>query len=94
MKSTSTIPFPAAACCGSTEAFEPEVHESTYGLLVRSEEKSRSIFEIIVYVLCILSAVTSIWQFARQSTTLPPSVSRTPVSHASASGCEVAVVRI
>jgi hypothetical protein len=42
-------------------------HEkSTYALLVRSEEKSRSVLETVIYVLCILSVVASIWQFAQQ----------------------------
>ena len=41
-------------------------NESTYALIVRSEEKSRSAIELIVYGLCILSAVVSIWQFAKE----------------------------
>jgi hypothetical protein len=39
--------------------------ESTYGLLVRSEEKGRGLFETIVYAVFILSVVWSIWQFAQ-----------------------------
>jgi hypothetical protein len=38
--------------------------KSTYALLVRSEEKERSLFETFVYGLLILSAVVGIWQFA------------------------------
>ena len=45
--------------------------ESTYALLVRSEEKSRSLLETLVYTLLILSAVFSIWQFANQQVVLP-----------------------
>ena len=45
--------------------------ESTYALLVRSEEKSRSRLELIVYALFILTAVFSIWQFAHQSVSFP-----------------------
>jgi hypothetical protein len=41
-------------------------HESTYTLLVRSEEKGRSIMETVVYALFSLSAIVSIWQFAQQ----------------------------
>jgi hypothetical protein len=48
-----------------------EVHESTYALLVRSEEKERSLFETIAYGLFILSAVAAIWQFAQQPINLP-----------------------
>ena len=40
--------------------------ESTYALIVRSEEKGRSALEMILYTLFILSAVFSIWQFAQQ----------------------------
>ncbi len=43
-----------------------EVQESTYALLVQSEEKERSLFETIVYSLFILSAVAAIGQFALQ----------------------------
>ncbi len=46
-------------------------HESTYTLLVRSEETGRSIMEIVVYVLFGLSAIVSIWQFAQQPNQLP-----------------------
>jgi hypothetical protein len=48
-----------------------EIHESTYALLVRSEEKERSLFETIAYGLFILSAVAAIWQFAQQAVNLP-----------------------
>jgi hypothetical protein len=45
--------------------------ESTYALIVRSEEKSRTILETVVYVAFILSAVFSIWQFAQHPVTVP-----------------------
>jgi hypothetical protein len=45
--------------------------ESTYALLVRSEEKKRNVLEILVYVLFILSAMFSISQFALQTFPLP-----------------------
>ena len=45
--------------------------ESTYALLVRSEEKKRNVQEILVYALIILSAVFSIWQFAHQTVAFP-----------------------
>lgn len=38
--------------------------KSTYALLVRSEEKERSLFETFVYGLLVVSAVIGIWQFA------------------------------
>jgi hypothetical protein len=39
--------------------------ESTYALLVRSEEKSRGILEIVLYAVFIASVVVGIWQFAQ-----------------------------
>ena len=45
--------------------------ESTYALLVRSEERKRNVLEILVYVLFILSAMLSIWQFALQTFQFP-----------------------
>ena len=38
--------------------------ESTYALIVRSEEKERSLFETFIYGLLVVSAVVGIWQFA------------------------------
>ncbi|PYJ72814.1 MAG: hypothetical protein DME75_03480 [Verrucomicrobia bacterium] len=46
-------------------------YESTYTLLVRSEEKGRSIMETVVYALFGLSAIISIWQFVEQPNRLP-----------------------
>ena len=39
--------------------------ESTYTLLVRSQEKGRTVLEILIFVLCIFSVVVVIWQFAQ-----------------------------
>jgi hypothetical protein len=41
-------------------------NDTTYALLVRSEEKGRSIMETAVYALLGLSAVLSILQLAQQ----------------------------
>lgn len=46
-----------------------EGFESTYALIVRSEEKERNLFEGAVYLVLILSAVVSIWQAAHQPIT-------------------------
>jgi len=46
-------------------------HQSSYALLVRSEEKGRSIMETVVYALFGLSAIISIWQFVEQPNRLP-----------------------
>ena len=45
--------------------------ESTYALIVRSEEKERGIFEGAVYFAVVLSALFSIWQAATQTVPLP-----------------------
>ena len=48
-----------------------EGFESTYALLVRSEEKERGMFEGAAYLVFILSAVFSIWQMVQQPIALP-----------------------
>ena len=45
--------------------------ESTYALLVRSEEKGRGVLEILVYAVFVLSVVLSIWQFAQTPLKIP-----------------------
>ncbi|MEY2488601.1 MAG: hypothetical protein QOC70_543 [Verrucomicrobiota bacterium] len=54
-----------------TNTLSAEGFESTYALLVRSEEKERSVFEGVAYLVFILSAVFSIWQVAQQPVALP-----------------------
>ena len=48
-----------------------EGFESTYALLVRSEDKERGIFEGAVYFAVVLSALFSLWQVAKQPIELP-----------------------
>jgi hypothetical protein len=45
-------------------------NQTTYTLLVRSEEKGRDLLETAVYAMCILSAIIAIWQFVGQSSRL------------------------
>lgn len=52
----------------------PENFESTYALLVRSEEKQRSRFETLIYSLLIASTVFAVSQFGRQAITMPASI--------------------
>ena len=53
-------------------ADEPEDrHESTYALLVRSEERSRNLLEMVIYPLLIIGAIIAIWQFVLQAVELP-----------------------
>jgi len=39
--------------------------ESSYALVVRSQEKGRGVLEAVLYVAFILSAVLLIWKFAQ-----------------------------
>ena len=45
--------------------------KSTYALLVKSEEKERSLFETVIYGLLVVSAVVGIWQFAHMRVATP-----------------------
>jgi hypothetical protein len=48
----------------NTNETDNKREESTYSLLVRSEEKKRALIEVVVYSLVILSAVAAILEFA------------------------------
>jgi len=45
--------------------------ESAYSLLIRSEEKSRNAFELIMYPCMILGPLIAIWQFAHHPVNIP-----------------------
>ena len=66
----------------------PDTFESTYALLVRSEEKQRSRFETLVYTLLIVSTTFAVAQFGRQAVMMPSSITRvsTTVSAAAQHG--------
>jgi hypothetical protein len=49
-------------------------NDTTYALLVQSEEKGRSIMETAVYALLGFSAILSILQFVQQPERLPATV--------------------
>jgi hypothetical protein len=60
---------------------EPEnQHESTYALLMRSEEKSRNLLEMAIYPLLIIGAIIAIWQFVLQPMELPSVDAKTGLS--------------
>lgn len=48
-----------------------EEFESTYALILRSDEKERNVSETVIYLLLILSAVFSIWEVAQQPFQVP-----------------------
>ena len=58
----------------NNEQAQNEREESTYALLIRSEEKSRNLIEIIIYPLLVIGVLLAIWQFAVQPVTLPGTV--------------------
>ena len=51
-------------------------HESTYALLVRSEEKNRNRIEVALYPLLGLVSLIAIWQFAQQAIGQEPGLRR------------------
>jgi hypothetical protein len=61
----------ALANCMNHETLMNNQSESTYALLVRSEEKGRGVLEAVLYVAFILSAVLLIWEFALSSVSIP-----------------------
>jgi len=56
---------------GTTDQLEDQHKESTYPLLIRSEEKSRNVIEMAICPILILGAVIAIWQFAQQPVNIP-----------------------
>jgi len=44
-------------------------HETTYQMLVESEEKERGVIEIVIYLLLIAATTVTIWQFGNQPMT-------------------------
>ena len=61
----------ALASCMNHETLMNNQFESTYAMLVRSEEKGRGVLEAVLYVAFILSAVLLIWEFALSSVSIP-----------------------
>ena len=57
-----------------TISTNPKAFESTYALLVRSEEKQR--VETLIYALLIASTTFAVVQFGRQAAIMPSSIAR------------------
>jgi hypothetical protein len=53
----------------NTSDTTPVHEESTYQLLIQSEEKKRGLIEAIVYLLLVIATMTTIWQFSREPVT-------------------------
>ena len=68
-----------------TQKIMNENFESTYALLVRSEEKGRSVLETVLYAIFILSVTAGIWQFAQTPVKVSaPGIERSDVCEISA----------
>jgi hypothetical protein len=66
---------------------EPEnQHESTYALLMRSEEKTRNLLEMAIYPLLIIGAIIAICQFVLQTVELPSTDTKALLRITSTSG--------
>lgn len=78
------------ACYNPNDSGLETVHESTYALLMRSEERERGAFEVLAYGLLVLCGVFSMWQFGHQSITLPVRVPTASSHLAAAANCTVA----
>jgi hypothetical protein len=50
--------------------------ESTYSMIIRSEEKQRSRFETLVYTALIIASIFAVSQFGRQAMHLPANLAR------------------
>jgi len=61
-----------------TTSTTPEGFESTYALLVRSEEKQRTRIEGIFYTLLVISSVFALLQFAHEAVSMPAHIVRNP----------------
>jgi hypothetical protein len=68
---------PPERCCmnaklPAADQLKDQHEESTYALLIRSEEKSRNALEVAIYPLLILGPLIAMWQFAQQPINIPP----------------------
>jgi len=44
-------------------------HETTYHMLIESEEKDGGVIETLVYLLLIVATAVTVWQFGNQPVT-------------------------
>jgi hypothetical protein len=49
-----------------TKSRNSEREESTYSLIVHSEEKKRAAIEVVVYSVIALGALAAIWEFGQE----------------------------
>jgi len=73
---TATNPLPRERGCmnvrrNTTEQLEDQHEESTYTLLIRSEEKKRNLLELAIHPTLMLGAAFAIWQLVQQPVKIP-----------------------
>ena len=61
-------------------------HATSYELLIASEEKGRTLLESVVYLLLIVAAMISIWQFSHQPVTFSRFGSTIPLAQTQSPG--------
>lgn len=54
----------------TSSPISPVHHETTYQLLVESEEKERGVIETVIYFLLIAATAVTIWQFGNEPVTI------------------------
>lgn len=69
-----------------TPSTTAEHFESTYALIVRSEEKQRSRLEMLLYTLLIASALFAVSQFGREALTIPMTLAKSSAIPTTAQG--------
>ena len=52
-----------------TTSIAPMQHETTYHMLIESEEKDGGVIETLVYLLLIVATAVTVWQFGNQPVT-------------------------
>lgn len=57
-----------------TISTNPDGFESTYALLMRSEEKQRSRLETLVYSVLIAASIFALSQFGREAMVMPAAI--------------------
>jgi hypothetical protein len=55
----------------TTAQLKDQPKESTYALLIRSEEKKRDLLELTIHPTLMLGAVLAIWQLVQQPVNIP-----------------------
>lgn len=61
-----------------TSSTNPDGFESTYALLMRSEDKQLSRLETLVYAMLIAASIFAVSQFGREAMIMPAAIVKSP----------------